>query len=648
MLLTAGASTHMPADPDHVRAKLAAIIESSEAAIVSTDPAWVVESWNPAAERLFGYAAEEMLGHSILDLVPPAQHTEARSIVERIRAGEHIAPYHAARLRKDGRLVHVSVNPWPVRDAAGNFVSLAAVYTDLTDRRRAAEALRERDELLRNIMAHIPCGLFWKDRRSAYLGANEQFARDHGLASPEQAVGRTDPDFLVDPSEAEFFRQCDRQVIESGEPLLNVEEPLTRPNGRKVVLLTSKVPLRDAEGRVVGVLGVYQDITDRKRMEEQFRQAQKMDAIGQLAGGIAHDFNNLLTVILGYGDLALERLAADDPLRELVAGMAGAGQRAAALTRQLLAFGRRQVLSPKVLDLNDIVAGIERMLRRLIGEDIDLATRLQPDLGHVRADPGQVEQVLLNLAVNARDAMPRGGKLTIETRDAELDSAYTRGHPEVPPGRYVLMAVSDTGCGMTPEVKARIFEPFFTTKGPGKGTGLGLATVYGIVKQSGGSVEVYSEPDNGTAFKVYLPRVDLPVTAGKSQPPLSPPRGTETILVAEDDRGVRGLTCHVLRSSGYTVLEAADGEDALRAAGRYPGPIHLLLTDVVMPGMNGRELAERLHVTRPHVRVLYLSGYTDDAIVRHGVLEERAEFLQKPFTPLALTSRIRKILDRTD
>ncbi len=391
-----------------------------------------------------------------------------------------------------------------------------------------------------------------------------------------------------------------------------------------------------------------EDTTRRRKLEAQYRQAQKMEVVGQLAGGVAHDFNNLLTVITGYSELALNRLPEGDVTRGLIAEVFKAGERASSLTRQLLAFSRRQVLEPRVLDLNTIVTETEKMLHRLISEDICVSAALEPALGKVKADPDQLGQVLMNLAINARDAMPGGGKLTIETRNIELDEAYSHGHAGVTPGRYVMLAVSDTGCGMSEEVRAHLFEPFFTTKEQGKGTGLGLATVYGIVKQSGGHIEVYTEVGHGTTFKIYLPRTEQaafqPV---KSHLGLRPAlRDAETILLVEDDPGVRALTRSALQTAGYTVLEAANGADALALVGRHPGSIHLLLADVIMPQMGGRELAQRLAASHPELRVLYLSGYTPDAVVRHGVLEPDAAFLQKPFTVKALTRKVREVLDR--
>jgi signal transduction histidine kinase len=380
--------------------------------------------------------------------------------------------------------------------------------------------------------------------------------------------------------------------------------------------------------------------------EEQLRQSQKMDAIGQLAGGVAHDFNNLLTVINGYSALALRRIGKDDELRKPIHEISIAGTRAAGLTRQLLAFSRRQMLQAKVLDLNSVVREMDTMLQRLIGEDMDLVTLLQPSLGQIKADPGQLEQVMLNLIVNARDAMPKGGKITIETGHAYLDEAYAREHVAVQPGHYVVLTVSDTGIGMDAETQKRIFDPFFTTKEVGKGTGLGLATVYGIVKQSEGNIWVYSELGRGTTFKVYLPRVDE-VADGEelAVDSRSVPGGSETILLVEDEDLVRRLAVKILEEFGYTVITAANGEEGLRLCKEFDGPIDLLISDVVMPQMSGRQLAEHVSVLRPETKVLFMSGYTDDAIVRHGILEENMAFIQKPFLPDALARKARELLD---
>jgi len=428
-----------------------------------------------------------------------------------------------------------------------------------------------------------------------------------------------------------------------------------RKDGSRVPIEVSSRLIYE-NGVPVAVQGSARDITERKRSEEalrasqlQLQQSQKLEAIGQLAGGVAHDFNNMLTAIIGYTDLSLRRVGLENPIRRNLEETKKAAERAASLVRQLLAFSRKQILEPKVLDLNDVVKDMHKMLTRLIGENIKLATRLETDLGSVKADPCQVEQIIVNLVVNARDAMPRGGRVTIETANVALDDQFAlKKHVSVKPGEYVMLAVSDTGSGMEQETQARIFEPFFTTKEVGKGTGLGLSTVYGIVKQSGGNIWVYSEQGLGTVFKVYLPRIDdaTASTIARQSQETNAPRGTETILLVEDEDVVRGLTRKILMQAGYNVLDAKGGDEAIRLCHAHAGPIDLLLTDVVMPEVSGKEVADRLLELRPSIRVLYMSGYTDEAIVQHGVLDANVKFIQKPFTWVGLTRKVREVLNR--
>ena len=424
------------------------------------------------------------------------------------------------------------------------------------------------------------------------------------------------------------------------------QNPIVTKAGEERLVAWNNTVVRDREGRPSGTLSVGEDITEHRRLEEQYRQAQRMEAVGSLAGGVAHDFNNILTAILGYAELLLMELPPDSEHLADAAEIRTAAQRAAGLTRQLLAFSRQQVLQPTVLCVNDVLANVENMLCRLLGENVALRTALAPDAGNVRADAGQLEQVIVNLAVNARDAMSAGGKLTIETANAELSEDYAEANQPVVAGQYVMLAVTDTGVGISPENRLRIFEPFFTTKEQGKGTGLGLSTVYGIVKQSGGYIWVYSEPGKGATFKVYLPRVDAPVEPQTPPRPIQgTPAGTETILLAEDDEQLRKLVRGLLDRIGYQVLSAASAEEALAQAREHGSQIHLLLTDVVMPGEGGHQLARRLAEARPATRTLFMSGYTDAAIVDHGILERGHHYLQKPFTPAVLARRVRDVLD---
>jgi signal transduction histidine kinase/CheY-like chemotaxis protein len=436
-----------------------------------------------------------------------------------------------------------------------------------------------------------------------------------------------------DQMEAEIVLRA-QQIQEANEKLRDANIELEwRVEERTAELAQANEALRE-------------EIALSRRLEEQFRQAQKMEAIGTLAGGVAHDFNNLLTVITGYSSMLMESPHVSDDSRPFLDQISIAADRATMLTRQLLAFSRQQVLEPRVLDLNEVVSETGRMLSRMIGEDIELHTQFEPVLGRVKVDPGQVSQVIMNLAINARDAMPQGGKLTIETANVELDASHAQGYMDLTPGHYVMLAVSDTGCGMSQEVRARIFEPFFTTKERGKGAGLGLATVFGIIKQSNGHVHVYSEPGVGTVFKVYLPLIEEDIPAMRPNLGQAAPGGNETILLVEDEEAVRDLTVLALQMFGYSVLSASLGREAIQVCERHAGPIHLLISDVIMPEMGGRRVADAILELRPTIKVLFLSGYTDDAVVRHGILYDEVAFLQKPFTPHALARKVCEVLDR--
>jgi signal transduction histidine kinase/ActR/RegA family two-component response regulator len=498
------------------------------------------------------------------------------------------------------------------------------------ERERLLAQIREQARQMQQIIDTVPEGVL-------VLGAENRVL----LANP---AGRRDLEVLSGTGVG------DRLVSLGGQPLPELlarsregEWHTIRADGYVFELIAR--PTQAACGDVKTVL-VIRDMTREREMQRRMWQQDRMAAIGQLAGGVAHDFNNLLTVIKGFVSFALEELAPGDPVREDLQQVTEAADRASSLTNQLLIFSRQQVLQPGVLDLNAVILGVEKMLRRLIGEDVKLDTALDPSLGQVKADRGQIEQVIMNLAVNARDAMPQGGQLILETENVVLDDAYVRDHPGAEPGVYVMLAVSDSGVGMSEQVKAHIFEPFFTTKKAGKGTGLGLATVWGIVKRSGGHVEVYSELGIGTTFKVYLPRIEEKAQVDdRQQTENASWHGTEAILLVEDEESVRKLACRTLKERGYTVLTASHPDKALALGARHPDPIRLLVTDVVMPGMGGRDLAERMTQSHPEMKVLYVSGYTDDAIARHGVLDPDAAFLPKPFTLAALAHKVRQVLD---
>jgi len=524
-----------------------------------------------------------------------------------------------------------------------------AIERELRDaavRRAGTHAVRASEAQLRAILHSALDAHITMDKAGTITSWNPQAEAIFGWSAPE-VLGKRLSDVIVPTAHREAHGRGVARFLTTGEgPILNRRLELTalRRDGDEFPVELAVTPIR--VGDAWSFSAFLRDITERKQLQQQLIQSQKMEAVGRLAGGIAHDFNTLLTAIFGYTDLLTEELPEGSQARKDVAEIRKAGERAASLTRQLLAFSRQQVLQPIVLSVNALVADVETMLRRLIGADVELRTTLAPDAGNVRADPGQLEQVILNLAVNARDAMPTGGKLTIETQNVELGEMYAEARQPVVPGAYVMLAVSDTGVGMDAKTQARIFEPFFTTKEAGKGTGLGLATVYGIVKQSGGYIWTYSEPGHGATFKVYLPQVEAPVEATVRPP--EPGRtlgGTETVLLAEDDELLRPLARGLLEKLGYTVLDAGTAAAALALAHAHGGPIHLLLTDVVMPGESGRQLARRLGEVRPDMRVLYTSGYSDDAIVHHGMLEPGLNYLQKPFTPATLARSVREVLD---
>jgi PAS domain S-box-containing protein len=519
-------------------------------------------------------------------------------------------------------------------------VILGGVGAGLVERRLQASERRLAAIVSAALDAHITM-----DDRGTIVTWNPQAETLFGWPDGE-VIGRHVADVIVPPLQRDAHRHGLQHFLGTGEgPILNqrLELVALRRDGTEVAVELAVAPIRLGRSWIFSAF--IRDVSERNQLELQLRQAQKMEAVGRLAGGIAHDFNNLLTAIFGYADLLAEDLPPDSPGQTDVKEIRTAATRASALTRQLLAFSRQQVLQPVVLNVIDVVGDLENMLQRLLGADVELEAHFAADVGNIRADQGQLEQVILNLAVNARDAMPTGGKLTIETANVELDEHYAQTHRPVVPGRYVMIAVSDTGIGMDAATQARIFEPFFTTKEPGKGTGLGLATAYGIVKQSGGFIWVYSEVGRGATFKIYLPRVDAPTEAVAVPPELGTVAGTETVLVAEDDPLLLPLARDVLKRLGYTVLEARTPADAMAVAQAHKGIIHLLVSDVVMPGESGLQLARRLLALRPNLRVLYISGYSDEAIVRHGLLDPGTTFLQKPFSPAALARKVRELLD---
>jgi two-component system, cell cycle sensor histidine kinase and response regulator CckA len=620
---------------DDAEARTRALVDSSPDAILTCDEQGYVLTCNPAAARIFGRRAAELIGLPLEKLfVRFGESNVLRNTMEREITGS----------RPDGSTFPAQVSVSAFTGHERRYFSV--VVSDATERKRAEESLVRAEANYRSIFENSIEGIFQTAPDGRMLSANPMLARIFGFPSPEALLANLinfENHFYVEPGRrAEFVR-----YLRAHGSVTHFESQVRRSDGQLVWISENARAIQDAAGNLVRYEGAVEDITERKRLEEQLRHAQKMEATGRLAGGIAHDFNNLLTAILGYTHIVHTGLPDGDPGRAPLDEIRKAAERAASLTRQLLAFSRRQVMQPKILDLNTVVGDFQSFLLRLIGEDIKLITIPGKDLGRVRADRGQVEQVLMNLAINSRDAMPEGGALTIETANVDVAATDAQSVPCLRPGPYVTLAVSDTGGGMDRETQARVFEPFFTTKEIGKGTGLGLATVYGIVKQSDGGITLRSEPGRGTTFTIYFPRVaEAPVAA--EAPAGRPPdatAGRERVLVVEDEASVRALVCAVLRHKGYTVWEASNGPEALALLGQKPEGVDLLVTDMVMPHMSGRQLADRLTGRFPNLRVLYISGYVQSEADQPSFLSGRRAFLQKPFQPDELAAMVRAVLD---
>ena len=614
------------------------LVQNATVGIYRTTPDGRILMANPSLIKMLGYSNFKELAARDLSDCGFAPGYSRKAFQERIEREGEVKGLETAWKRLGGSVTYVRESARAVRGESGKVLYYDGIVEDITDRKQAeAEHVR-----LVTAIEQSAEAVLITDTHGNIKYVNPAFTRITGYRR-EEAVGQN-PRILKSGKQDSTSYQQLWETILKGETWQG-ELTNRRKDGSLYTEQMSITPVRSEHDEITHFIATKQDITERKALEGQLQQASKMEAVGRLAGGVAHDFNNLLTVINGYSELLLADFSPDTKTSGYLKEIIEAGVRAASLTRQLLAFSRHQVLNPQVLDLNTLVSNMEKMLRRLIGEDIILRTVLAPALGQVMADPGQVEQVLMNLAVNARDAMPMGGHLTLETRNVELDQDYGQNHPTVKPGPYVMVAVADTGVGMTLETKARIFEPFFTTKEIGKGTGLGLATVYGIVKQSGGSIWVYSEPGQGTVFKVYFPMVSgtpKPTTLATAETDSA--SGTETILLVEDEEGVRSLVRAALMAGGYDVLETEDAEKAIALCASHPGPIDLLLTDVIMPEMSGPIVANKIAALRPGIKVLYMSGYTDDAVLHHGVVSQEMPFIQKPFSTGELRKKIREVL----
>jgi PAS domain S-box-containing protein len=625
--------------------RLAAIVASSADAMISKTLDGVITSWNPAAERIFGYTEREMVGQSIYILIPEELHGTERELLARIRRGERVDFADAERIRKDGSRIYIALTVSPVWNSSGVVVGASSIKRDITERKRAEAELARREERYRALVTATTSIVWTADPDGCFIKGQESWTNYTGQSAVEQegygwlsAVHSDDRAGI----EASWFTARDQQTF--------WEQRTVRlwSQGHRAYrhCVVRAAPVREPDGGVREWIGTVSDTEDRWLAEERLRQAERMETIGRLAGGIAHEANNQMTVILGSAEF-LGRSVHEETARLDIEHIRRAARRTAAITQQLLAFSRRQVLQPQTVDLNAVVTTVEPILQRALGEVTEVRLRLARDLGAIKADPGQLDQVLLNLALNARDAMPSGGTFTIETVNVTVDEqdVTATGLDPVIPGTYAALIVTDTGIGMDRETLAHVFEPFYTTKGVGKGTGLGLATVYGIIKQSGGFVSVYSEAGHGTSFRIYLPLVDRGQQPDRNLAEAMLGGGTETILVAEDEPAVRAILARTLREYGYSVLEARDGSHALELVEQAPGPPDLVIADVVMPGLSGKALADALEARWAGIPVLFTSGYPGVEAVRRGLMDDGRDFIQKPLEPEALAERVRLILD---
>ena len=628
---------------DALRKATETSIYSSPVPIIANDVKGCVVTWNPAAERVFGWKEAEVIGKP-LGTIPPQEREQAAVLHRRLLSGQTLTGIEVRRCRRDGSLVTISLSATPLRDHNGQVKGIIGFLTDITDRKNAEDALRRTEEKYRSIFENAVEGIYQATPDGRYVSANPALARMLGFDSVDQLTEARN-----DIGHQEYFHpevRADllRSIQENGV-VRNFEYEAHRRDGKKIWLTTTAHAVRDEKGRLLYFEGTVQDVTERRELEQQLRQMQKIEAIGRLAGGVAHDFNNILMAISSYTEL-LGKKAADESTRRYVDEIARAVTRGSGLTQALLTFSRKQVLCPKVLDLNTVVSQQLEMLKRLIPENIELKFVPSSSRDQVKADPSQMEQIIMNLVINARDAMPGGGSVVIEVGRATFDPATEVVHETAGPGNYVMLSVRDNGCGMNNETKSHLFEPFYTTKEQGKGTGLGLATVFGIVKQNLGHIAVQSELNQGTTFKIYLPRTIENETTDQHEVPPASVKGCETILLVEDEDAVRESTTEYLAAQGYSVLKAAHGVEAMNIAEQHQKEIHLLITDLVMPRMSGRELSERLVEKHPETKMIFMSGYSKNLLSNNETLDSKYILLQKPFRLDVLGQCIRRTLDR--